>query len=62
MANRNYQDYLAALARRESGGQPDPYRAVNRAGYLGKYQMGELALIDAGFYKRDRTNSNDFRG
>ena len=62
MANRNYQDYLAALARRESGGQPDPYRAVNRAGYLGKYQMGELALIDAGFYKRDGTNSNDFRG
>lgn len=60
MANRNYQDYLAALAKRESGGQADPYQAVNKHGYLGKYQMGKLALIDAGFYRKDGSSNNDF--
>lgn len=62
MANKPYSDYLAALAKHESAGQADPYRASNRYGYLGKYQMGEMALIDAGFYKRDGSKSNDFRG
>ena len=60
MANRTYQDYLATLAKRESGGQADPYQAVNKHGYLGKYQMGKLALIDAGFYQKDGSSNNDF--
>ena len=29
------------------------YTIVNGFGYLGKYQMGECALIDAGLYTRD---------
>lgn len=29
------------------------YAIVNSFGYLGKYQMGECALIDAGFYTHD---------
>ena len=31
------------------------YTIVNRYGYLGKYQMGECALIDTGFYFEDDT-------
>ncbi|MDO5692749.1 MAG: peptidoglycan-binding domain-containing protein [Pseudomonadota bacterium] len=66
MSNNSYSDYLQALARRESGGAVaagrDPYQEVNYAGYLGKYQMGELALIDAGYYKKDGTSRNDWKG
>ena len=53
-----YQDFLDALGRRESGGD---YRAVNQFGYLGKYQMGELALIDTGYYTPDGTAANDWQ-
>jgi hypothetical protein len=31
------------------------YTVVNSFGYLGKYQMGECALIDAGLYTHDDT-------
>lgn len=59
----SYNDYFEALGRRESGGAQNPYRVENWAGYLGKYQMGEAALIDAGFYKTDRTPGiNDYVG
>lgn len=44
-----YQNFLEALGARESGGD---YRAVNSFGFLGKYQMGRAALVDAG--NRDR--------
>ena len=42
-----YQDFLDALGQRESGGD---YRAVNQFNFLGKYQIGEGALIDTGYY------------
>ena len=43
----SYADFLNALGQRESSGN---YQAVNSVGYLGKYQVGEAALIDAGYY------------
>lgn len=42
----DYQDFLDALAMRESS---DNYGKVNRYGYMGRYQMGRGALEDAGF-------------
>ncbi len=55
----SYQDFLEALGNRESGGD---YSRVNRHGYLGKYQMGEKALIEAGFYVDDGSHANDWDG
>ena len=56
----SYEDFLKALGYRESGGR---YNIENSYGYLGKYQMGELALQDAGYYKGDSTpNKNDWIG
>ena len=43
---KDYSDFLDALGQRESS---DRYDAENRFGYLGRYQMGELALREAGF-------------
>jgi len=40
--------YYEAIGERESGGD---YKVVNNIGFLGKYQMGEMALVDAGYYK-----------
>ncbi len=60
--SKNLDQFLNDLAGRESGGN---YKAVNRYGFLGKYQMGEKALIDAGYYKGDDTKSekyNDWKG
>lgn len=42
------QAYMAQIAHTESGGK---YDAVNQFGYAGKYQMGSLALQDAGLLK-----------
>jgi Ca2+-binding RTX toxin-like protein len=53
-----YRDFLDALGQRESGGN---YRAVNQFNYLGKYQMGEGALIDTGYYTPDGTSRNDWQ-
>lgn len=53
-------DFLDALGQRESS---NDYSVVNSLGYLGRYQFGELALIDAGYYAgRDGSSSNDFSG
>jgi hypothetical protein len=54
-----YADFLAALAARESSNRQTK---VNRYGYAGLFQMGEAALIDAGYYRRDGTQANDWRG
>lgn len=43
---KDYQDFLNDLGMRESSGR---YDAQNRYGYLGRYQMGSLALQEAGF-------------
>jgi Ca2+-binding RTX toxin-like protein len=53
-----YRDFLDALGDRESGGD---YGIVNSYGYLGKYQFGELALIDVGYYTPDGTGANDWQ-
>ena len=54
----SYWQFLNALGQRESGGD---YGAVNQFGYLGKYQFGELALIDAGYYTADGSATNDWQ-
>ena len=53
------QDFLEALGKRESGGN---YKAFNKYGYAGKYQMGEAALIDAGYYEKRGNYNNDWSG
>lgn len=45
-----WQRFKEALGARESSGN---YQAVNRLGYLGKYQFGSMALIDIGYKTRD---------
>jgi hypothetical protein len=56
---KTYQQFLEALAARESTGD---YKIVNQLGYVGKYQFGEVALIDAGYYRKDGTKANDWKG
>lgn len=57
---KTLKDFLTDLGARESGGN---YRAFNRYGYAGKYQMGEMALIDCGYYKKPSGNyNNDWSG
>lgn len=57
---KNLQDFLDALALRESGGD---YKALNNYGYAGKYQMGEMALVDCGYYKKpSKIYNNDWKG
>lgn len=44
--SKSYEDFLDALGFRES---TDDYTKVNRYGYMGRYQMGGMALEEAGF-------------
>lgn len=58
IAGGSYDDYLVALRRFESN---NDQTIVNPYGYAGWYQMGETAMIDAGYYRRDGTpNTNDW--
>ena len=50
-------DFYKDLGMRESRGN---YKAQNRFGYLGKYQMGEQALVEAGYYKKDVNSYKDY--
>lgn len=45
-----YKSFLGKLSQRESSGSAN---AINSAGYIGLYQMGEAALIDAGYIERN---------
>lgn len=57
---KTLQQFLNELGARESGGN---YKAFNKYGYAGKYQMGESALIDIGYYKKQsRVYNNDWTG
>lgn len=57
---KTFQQFLEDLGARESGGN---YKALNEYGYAGKYQMGEAALIDSGYYKKTtRRYNNDWCG
>lgn len=47
---KKYSDFLDDLGMRESS---DRYDAENRFGYLGRYQMGNLALQEAGFMNEE---------
>lgn len=53
--NFDLQAFKDALAEKESQGRGD-YKAVNRYGYLGRYQLGAKALADAGLVKRGTSN------
>ena len=44
----DFDSYAEVLGKRESSNN---YQAVNKIGYVGKYQFGLAALIDAGFVK-----------
>ncbi len=54
-------DFAEMIGLLESDGN---YEVINPYGYLGKYQMGECALIDAGVYIPDETGcrSQDWSG
>lgn len=57
---KTMQDFLTDLGARESGGR---YNIINRYGYAGKYQMGEMALVDAGYYRKSNGKyNNDWTG
>ena len=57
---KTLQQFLNDLGARESAGN---YKAFNRYGYAGKYQMGEMALVDCGYYKKSsKKYNNDWTG
>lgn len=57
---KTFEQFLSDLGIRESGGN---YKSLNRYGYAGKYQMGEMALVDCGYYKKPSCNyNNDWSG
>lgn len=59
MSKGDLEDFLDALFQREAGGDS---KVINYAGYVGKYQFGEAALIDLGYYRADGTQFNDWKG
>ena len=69
MTMNTYQDFVDALGFRESSSIPggtQNYDVENRFGFIGKYQFGEAALFDLGYYAIDGSDnnlfSNDWRG
>lgn len=59
-----YQDYLDTLGFKESSSIPggdQNYDVENRFGFIGKYQFGEAALFDLGYYGIDNSDSNLFK-
>lgn len=57
---KNLQQFMNDLGTRESANN---YQAFNKYGYAGKYQMGEMALIDCGYYKKaSKKYNNDWSG
>lgn len=63
--NGSYEDFLVELGKFESAGADEVEygHPGNRYGYIGGWQFGEAALIDAGFYQGDHTPGlNDWKG
>ena len=57
---KSLKEFINDLSLRESGGN---YKSINKFGYIGKYQMGEAALIDCGYYKKDsKIYNSDWSG
>ena len=54
---KNLQLYFEAIGQRESSRN---YAIKNDWGYLGKYQMGESALVDAGYYKKNVKSLSEY--
>lgn len=50
MSKGGIGEFLAALFQSEGGGD---YQVMNKYGYVGKYQFGESALSDLGYYVSD---------
>jgi hypothetical protein len=60
MNQKDYKKYLEALGPRESSGN---YSIESKDHFLGMYQLGEAALIEAGYYKKNTRNyNNDWTG
>jgi len=59
IAGTSYADFLAAIAQRESSMNPS---AVNGLGYVGLFQMGTMAMTDAGYYTPNGTSNNSWQG
>ena len=55
----DYDGFIQDLALSESSGR---YDAINRLGYLGRYQFGECALADIGMYSKSGNFNNDWNG
>ena len=59
-----YQDYFDKLGVKESSSVPggaQNYHAENPFGFIGKYQFGEAALFDLGYYGLDGSDNNLFK-
>lgn len=54
MSKGGINEFLKALFASEGGGKVD---VENKFGYIGKYQFGEAALADLGYYKGDESNN-----
>jgi hypothetical protein len=50
MSKGGIRGFLNALFQSEGGGN---YKVINKFGYVGKYQFGESALVDLGYYVSD---------
>lgn len=59
LAATGYADFLKAIAQRESSLNPG---ASNSLGFKGLFQMGTLAMTDAGYYRSNGTGANSWRG
>ncbi len=59
-----YQDYFDALGFKESSSVANGaqnYDIENRFGFIGKYQFGEAALFDLGYYGTDNSDNNLYK-
>ena len=59
MSKGDINAFLKDLFKIEGGGDPE---VINQFGYIGKYQFGEDALIDLGYYKQDGTSNRTADG
>lgn len=61
---KTYQDYFDVLGFKESSSIPggvQNYDTENAFGFIGKYQFGEAALFDLGYYGIDKSDGNLFK-
>ena len=56
---KTYEEFLHDLGISESSGR---YDIINKYGYAGKYQMGEEAMVAAGYYKPKKSYNNKWDG